>query len=78
MAALLTTNRLGAVAVASALTYGVKVGLDMSTQRRNAYTRTMQDEEIARQKRNEMLLDEYGDRDSLEALERAVQFYDKK
>jgi hypothetical protein len=78
MAALLTTNRLGAVAVASVLTYGVKVGMDTSSQRRTAYTRTMQEEEVARQKQNEMLLDQYGDRDSLEALERAVQFYDKK
>ncbi|KEY69844.1 hypothetical protein S7711_08985 [Stachybotrys chartarum IBT 7711] len=76
--ALVTSNRVGLVAAASIVSYGVKVGIDMANQHRSARLQASEDEEIARRKRNEMLMDEYGDRSSLAELERAVQFYEKK
>ena len=40
---------------------------------------TVDDQRLeAESRRNEALLDQYGDRDSLESLEKAVQFYEKR
>ncbi|KAI9158845.1 hypothetical protein HJFPF1_06844 [Paramyrothecium foliicola] len=57
--------------------YGAKVVVDRASERRRAHLQSIEDE-AALQRRNEMLLDEYGDRSDLEALEKAVQFYEKK
>ncbi|KAH7310414.1 hypothetical protein B0I35DRAFT_481737 [Stachybotrys elegans] len=65
------------VAVASVLAYGAKVCVDMAAERRSSQARALEDD-AARRRRNEMLMNEYGDRSSLAELERAVQFYEKK
>lgn len=61
-----------AVAVAA---YGAKTfydkAVETAAQRRN-------DSHREQQSRNERLLDMYGDRSSLEELERAIQHYEKK
>lgn len=61
----------------SAMGYGAKVYLDAVREQRIAIE-AREREDAARRRRNAMLLDVYGDRESLEELEKAVQFYEKK
>ncbi len=61
----------------SAVGYGAKVYIDVVREQRSA-TEAREREDAARRRRNAMLLDVYGDRESLEALEKAVQFYEEK
>jgi hypothetical protein len=53
------------------------MAFDQASERRRAHSQALEDE-AALQRRNEMLLDEYGDRSDLQALEKAVQFYETK
>jgi hypothetical protein len=68
-------NSLTTVAAVAVATYAAKTyydrALELSAQRRN-------DSYREQQARNEQLMDMYGDRSNLEALERAVQHYEKK
>jgi hypothetical protein len=61
----------------SAAGYGAKVFIENAAQRRKARLQALDDEDALR-RRNELLLDEYGDRSDLSALEKAVEFYEKK
>ena len=65
------------IAALSVVGYGTKVAIDQAVDRRRAHLQAIEDE-AALQRRNELLLDEYGDRSSLSALEKAVQFYEEK
>ncbi|KAI9899527.1 hypothetical protein N3K66_005988 [Trichothecium roseum] len=57
-----------------AVGYGVRT---YTIMRRERFT--VDDQRLeAESRRNEALLDQYGDRDSLESLEKAVQFYEKR
>jgi len=68
-------HRLKILAVVSILGFGATTYLPaLST--RGAAERERQDAEL--QRRNNALMDQYGDRSSLEELEKAVQFYSKK
>lgn len=57
---------------------GAKSYLDVAQQRRQAHAERMEREHAELKQRNEMLLNMYGDRSSLEALEKAVEFYEKR
>ena len=65
------------IAALSAAGYGAMIAFDQATERRRAHLQALEDQ-AALQRQNELLLDEYGDRSDLSALEKAVQFYEKK
>lgn len=56
--------------------YGAKLYVDSARARRERALEAQHQEDAERRRRNDMLLDVYGDRESLEGLERAVQFYE--
>lgn len=58
--------------------YGVKTYLDMAQQRRQAQIEYMEREHAAQRQQNEMLMEMYGDRSSLDELEKAIKFYEKR
>ncbi|KJZ73272.1 hypothetical protein HIM_07276 [Hirsutella minnesotensis 3608] len=58
--------------------YASKRWLDSSSERHAEHAERAEREAADLQRRNDALLDVYGDRSSLEALEQAVQFYEKK
>ncbi|KAJ3495781.1 hypothetical protein NLG97_g3143 [Lecanicillium saksenae] len=55
---------------------GAKVYIDSVREKRERMLEARYQEDRERQRRNDMLLDVYGDRESLEGLEKAVQFYE--
>lgn len=55
-----------------------KFGIDRARERRIADIVAAEKDATELQRRNNALLDVYGDRSSLEELEKAVQFYEKK
>lgn len=57
--------------------YGARLYFETMTEQRAA-TEAKEREDAERRRRNAMLLDVYGDRESLEELEKAVQFYEQK
>jgi hypothetical protein len=73
----MSSRWLVSIAALSAAGYGAKMAFDQASERRRAHSQALEDE-AALQRRNEMLLDEYGDRSDLQALEKAVQFYETK
>lgn len=58
--------------------YIAKFGIDEVRERRIADVVTAERDAAELQRRNNALLDVYGDRSSLEELEKAIQFYEKK
>ncbi|OAA40543.1 histone-lysine N-methyltransferase [Beauveria brongniartii RCEF 3172] len=56
--------------------YGAKVYIDRIRGKRERMLEARYQEDRERQQRNDMLLDVYGDRESLEGLEKAIQFYE--
>jgi hypothetical protein len=58
--------------------YGVKTYLDMVQTRRMAQIEAMERENAAFRERNETLMNMYGDRSSLNELEKAIEFYEKR
>ncbi|EJP62838.1 SET domain protein [Beauveria bassiana ARSEF 2860] len=56
--------------------YGAKVYVDRIRGKRERMLDVRYQEDRERQQRNDMLLDVYGDRESLEGLEKAIQFYE--
>ncbi|KAH6970793.1 hypothetical protein BGZ61DRAFT_360978 [Ilyonectria robusta] len=66
------------VAAVVVVGYGVKTYLDMAQNRRRAQMEYMEREAATRKQRNEMLMDMYGDRSSLDELEKAIEFYEKR
>lgn len=66
------------VAAAVVVGYGVKSYLDVANNRRTAHAEAMEREAADLKKRNEMLLNMYGDRSSLEELEKAIEYYEKR
>ncbi|KAM3449080.1 hypothetical protein NHJ6243_010022 [Beauveria neobassiana] len=56
--------------------YGAKVYVDRIRGKRERMLEVRYQEDRERQQRNDMLLDVYGDRESLEGLEKAIQFYE--
>lgn len=75
---IMVKNRMKPVAGALAVGYGVKTYVDMSQKRRQAQVEYMEREHAAIKERNEMLMEMYGDRSSLDSLEKAVEFYEKR
>lgn len=71
-------NRVKPVAAVVVVGYGVKTYLDMAQNRRRAQMEYMEREAATRKQRNEMLMDMYGDRSSLDELEKAIEFYEKR
>lgn len=69
------SNRLRILVIVSILGVGTRTYLQ-SAYHRSTAERQQQDDEL--QRRNMALMDQYGDRSSLEELEKAVQFYQKK
>lgn len=68
-----------AVAAVAVAAYGAKTYVGHVVESRSAQQQHQQGESYEeRQARNERLLDMYGDRSSLEALEKAIQHYEKK
>ena len=70
-------SRLPVLVGISAAGYGTKFYIDTVREQRIA-TELREREDAERRRRNAMLLDVYGDRETLEELEKAVQFYEKK
>ncbi|KAM0555725.1 hypothetical protein ACHAPJ_006116 [Fusarium lateritium] len=66
------------VAAVTAIGYGAKLSLEMAATRRIAQIEAMERENAAYRERNEALMNMYGDRSSLEELEKAVQYYEKR
>ena len=66
------------MAAVVAVAYGVKTYLDMSNNRRVAQNEYMERESASRKQRNEILMEMYGDRSSLNELEKAIEFYEKR
>ncbi|KAF7544005.1 hypothetical protein G7Z17_g10295 [Cylindrodendrum hubeiense] len=66
------------VAAVVVVGYGVKTYLDMAQNRRQAQIEYMEREAASHKQRNEMLMDMYGDRSSLDELEKAIEFYEKR
>lgn len=58
--------------------YIAKFGIDEMRERRIADVIAAEKDAAERQRRHNALLDVYGDRSTLEELEKAVQFYEKK
>ncbi|KAI5462912.1 hypothetical protein BGZ63DRAFT_176745 [Mariannaea sp. PMI_226] len=66
------------VGVVLVVGYGVKTYLDMAQKRRQAQLEYIEREQAAMRQQNELLMDMYGDRSSLESLEKAIEFYEKR
>jgi hypothetical protein len=66
------------VAAVLAVGYGVKSYLEMAHQLRMTQIKLMEHENTELKQRNEMLMNMYGDRSSLNNVERAVEFYEKR
>lgn len=66
------------VAAVLVVGYGVKTYLGMSYERRRAQLEYMDRENAAMKARNEALMNMYGDRSSIEELEKAIEFYEKR
>lgn len=66
------------VAAVVAIGYGAKLSLEMAQRRRIAQMEAMERENAAYRERNEALMNMYGDRSSLDELEKAVQYYEKR
>ncbi|CAM1507404.1 Fc.00g070450.m01.CDS01 [Cosmosporella sp. VM-42] len=58
--------------------YGVKSYIEMAHQLRMAQIQLMERENTALKERNEMLMNLYGDRSSLNNVQKAVEFYEKR
>ncbi|KAJ2980822.1 hypothetical protein NQ176_g2410 [Zarea fungicola] len=56
--------------------YGAKIYIDGAREKREQVLEARYREEAERRRRNDMLLDVYGDRESLEGLEKAIKFYE--
>ncbi|XWW96003.1 hypothetical protein V2A60_003973 [Cordyceps javanica] len=56
--------------------YGAKLYIDSVREQRERVLEARYQEDRERQRRNDLLLDVYGDRESLEGLEKAIQFYE--
>jgi len=75
----LTINyRVKPVAAVVAIGYGAKLSLEMAQRRHIAQMEAMERENAAYRERNEALMNMYGDRSSLDELEKAVQYYEKR
>lgn len=72
------SKRVKPVAAVVAVGYGAKLSLEMVATRRIAQMEATERENAAYRERNEALMNMYGDRSSLEELEKAVQFYEKR
>lgn len=70
--------RVKPVAAVLVVGYGVKSYLEMAHQLRMAQIKLMERENAELKERNEMLMNLYGDRSSLNNVERAVEFYSKR
>lgn len=70
--------RVKPVAAIVAVGYGAKLSLEMVAKRRIAQMEATERENAAYRERNEALMNMYGDRSSLDELEKAVQFYEKR
>ncbi|PHH92064.1 hypothetical protein CDD83_9090 [Cordyceps sp. RAO-2017] len=66
------------IAALSGAAFAAKVWLDGAVERRDENAQRAEREAAERQRRNDALMDVYGDRSSLAALEQAVKFYEKK
>ncbi|KAM0252985.1 hypothetical protein ACHAP5_000848 [Fusarium lateritium] len=66
------------IAAVVAVGYGAKLSLDMVTKRRIAQMEATERENAAYRERNEALMNMYGDRSSLDELEKAIQYYEKR
>lgn len=71
----LRVKPVGAVLVVG---YGVKTYLEAVQTRRMAQIEAMERENAAFKERNETLMNMYGDRSSLNELEKAIEFYEKR
>ena len=60
------------------LGYGVKSYVEMAHQLRMAQVQLRERESTALKERNEMLMNLYGDRSSLNNVQKAVEFYEKR
>ena len=58
--------------------YGVQTYVVRVRDRHIAEAHAAETRDAERRRQNEALMDEYGDRSDLAALERAVRFYEKK
>ena len=72
------TNRLTTVAAVGAAGYAANTYVAHARDRREAEARIAEQAELARRRALEDLADEYGAREGLEELERAVAHYEKK
>lgn len=70
--------RVPPVAAALIVGYGVKTYIEASHDRHLAHLQAMERESAAMKQRNEKLQDVYGDRSSLDELEKAIEFYESK
>ncbi|KAF4467434.1 hypothetical protein FALBO_5687 [Fusarium albosuccineum] len=66
------------VAAVAVVGYGAKTYLEMAQTRRIAQIEAMERENAAFRERNETLMNMYGDRSSLNELEKAIEFYEKR
>ncbi|KAF4978907.1 hypothetical protein FZEAL_4793 [Fusarium zealandicum] len=66
------------VAAVMVVGYGVKTCLEMANTRRLAQIEAMERENNAMKERNETLMNMYGDRSSLNELEKAMEYYEKR
>ncbi|KAM5354375.1 hypothetical protein ACJ41O_001024 [Fusarium nematophilum] len=66
------------VAAVVVVGFGAKTYLGMAHTRRLAQIEAMERENAAMRARNEALMNMYGDRSSLDELEKAVEFYEKR
>jgi hypothetical protein len=66
------------IAAVVAVGYGAKLSLEMVTKRRIAQMEATERENVAYRERNEALMNMYGDRSSLDELEKAIQYYEKR
>lgn len=70
-------NRAMGLAGLAVVGYGARLLLDKS-QEQQTLREAKEREDAERRRRNDMLLDVYGTGESLEELEKAVQFYEAK
>lgn len=71
-------DRFRSTLAVAAVGYVVKLYFDQTSTRRTAQILAAEHDAAQLQRRNNALLDVYGDRSSLEELEKAVEFYEKK
>lgn len=72
------THRLKPILAVSIVGLAVKTYADVAGRRRDARLLAAERDAAEQQRRNNALMDVYGDRSSLEALEKAVEFYEKR